>query len=50
MYALLLKNGYYVFPEMWKAGARLTPEELRDPAASKALAEMLARWPELSHR
>jgi hypothetical protein len=47
LYAALLTNGLYIFPELVNAGARLSPEEERDPAAAKALAEMLQKRPEL---
>lgn len=43
MYATLLSGGFYIYPELIKAGARLSPEEERDPAAAKALAEMRQR-------
>jgi hypothetical protein len=47
MYALLVTNGFWIFPDLWKAGARLTPEEQQDPAAAKALAQMREKHPEL---
>jgi hypothetical protein len=47
LYAALLTNGFYIFPELVNAGARLSAEEKRDPAAAKALAEMLEKYPEL---
>jgi hypothetical protein len=40
MYAALLTGGFYIYPELAKAGAHLSPEEERDPAAVKALADL----------
>jgi hypothetical protein len=47
LYAALLTNGFYILPELVKAGARLSAEEERDPAAAKALAQMFEQRPEL---
>ena len=47
LYAALLTNGFYIFPELVNAGARLSAEEERDPAAAKALAQMFEQRPEL---
>jgi len=47
LYAALVMNGYYIFPDLVKAGARLSPSEEKDPAATKALAEMLEKRPEV---
>ena len=43
MYAALLSGGFYIYPELVKAGARLSAEEERDPAAVKALADLRAK-------
>lgn len=40
LYAALLTNGVNIFPALVQAGARLSEEEQRDPAATKALREM----------
>jgi hypothetical protein len=47
VYAALLTNGFYIFPDLIQAGARLSPEEEQDPAAAKALDEMFQKLPEL---
>jgi hypothetical protein len=47
LYAALLTNGFYIFPELVNAGARLSPAEERDQAAAKALAQMFEQRPEL---
>jgi hypothetical protein len=47
VYAALLTNGFPVFATLVKAGAWLTIEEQKDPAAISALTEMLRRSPEL---
>jgi hypothetical protein len=47
LYAALLTNGFYIFPDLVNAGARLSPAEERDPAAAKALARMFEQRPEL---
>jgi hypothetical protein len=47
LYAALLTNGFYMLPELVNAGARLSAEEEREPAAAKALAQMLEQRPEL---
>ena len=46
MYAVLLTKDVYIFPELVRAGARLSPEEEEDPAAVKSLEEMFDRRPE----
>ena len=46
MYAVLLTKDVYIFPELVRAGARLSPEEEEDPAAAKSLEEMFDRRPE----
>jgi hypothetical protein len=46
MYAVLLTKDVYIFPELVRAGARLSAEEESDPAAAKSLEEMFERRPE----
>jgi hypothetical protein len=47
LYAALVTGGYYIFPGLIKAGARLSTSEERDPAAARALKEMFEKRPEL---
>jgi hypothetical protein len=47
MYAALLASGFYILPELLEAGARLSPEEERDPEAAKALKDLFEKRPDV---